>query len=125
MARILCLNDHTYSLSGTIAALQHEGHTVLTVNGTNPALQAVADEEVDLILLDCHALDTLRNLVAAVRILRPEIPVVMTSGFCGLQCEKLRDADACIQKGDAAALARTINAVLCAARYGLCRTLAA
>ena len=46
MARILCVDDHTYALSGTIAALQHEGHTILTINGRNPALQAVADDEV-------------------------------------------------------------------------------
>ena len=125
MARILCVDDHTYALSGTIAALQHEGHTIVTINGRNPALHAVADDEVDLLLLDCHASDTHRNLIAAVRILRPEIPVVMTSGFCSLPCEKLRDADACIQKGDTAALGRTIQTILCASKYGLCRSVAA
>ena len=127
MARILCIDDHTYSLSSTIKALRHEGHTVVTAGEPLPALQAISDGDVDVVLLDCHchSIDIRSNLVAAIRILRPDIPVVMTSAYCGLPCQKLREADACIQKGDTAALGRTIQTILCASKYGLCRSVAA
>lgn len=125
MARILCIDDHTLSLSAIMLALENEGHTVVSANGPEPALQAIAEDHIDLVLLDCHNSGNDGNLVAALRIVRPEIPVVMTSGFCALPCDRLKQADACIQKGDHAALARTIDAVLCAAKYGLCRSVAA
>lgn len=125
MARILCIDDHTYALASTTHLLRNQGHRVFSVSGTSPVLQAVADEEVDLLVLDCHAMANCGDLVAAVRILRPDLPVVMTSGFCSLPCDKLRQADGCVQKGNSAALAHTIEAVLCAAKYGLCRSIAA
>lgn len=125
MATILCIDDHTYGLASTTAMLRKQGHTLLVVDNPHAALRAIADCSVDLVLLDCHRNEHRGNMASAIRILRPEIPVIMISGYCGLHCTALHQADVCVQKGDAAMLAQTIQSVLCASLYGLCRSVAA
>jgi hypothetical protein len=58
--------------------------------------------------------------------LQPQVAVVMFSGYCGVPCNQLQLADACIQKGEpASTLLTRLRSVLCQARYGLCRSVAA
>ena len=84
---------------------------------------------VDVVVLDCRLCrlsNTLADPAAVLRRLSPDTPIIMMSGYCGVPCRHLRDADACVQKGDTGTiLLRTVEIMLCARRYGLCRFIAA
>jgi len=126
MACILCIDDSTYELANTIPMLRAHGHDVIAAVHMVDVLAAVANHSIDAVILNCTATKDTSDIVQALRIIRPEIAIVLMSAFCNLPCDRLRHADACIQKGDTgAALLRTIDSVLCARRYGLCRWVAA
>lgn len=127
MATILCLDDHTLSLSSIVDTLRHSGYGIAFTGDARALLELLAESSVDAVLLDCHELGRAGgDLVGAVRMVRPDVPIVMMSAYCCLPCTHLQHADACIQKGATRSnLKRTLDAVLCASRFGLCRSVAA
>jgi DNA-binding NtrC family response regulator len=127
MAMILCIDDRTYYLSSTADLLRHAGYNIVLASDSHAAVELLFGNPIDAVLLDCHQLgDQGGDLVAALRIVRPDVPIVMMSAHCRLPCDSLRQANACVQKGDTArALLRTLEAVICASRFGLCRSVAA
>jgi CheY-like chemotaxis protein len=127
MAMILCIDDRTYYLSSTADLLRHAGYSIVFPADSHAAVELLFDNPIDAVLLDCHQLGDQRgDLVAALRIVKPDVPIVMISAYCSLPCDYLRQASACVQKGDTArTLLRTLEAVICASRFGLCRSVAA
>jgi hypothetical protein len=51
-----------------------------------------------------------------------DAPIIMMSACCRVPCGRLRYADACIQKGDVAALLSALRVMLCCRTYGLCQS---
>jgi len=126
MASILCIDDSTYELATTIPMLRPHGHQVLAAIETADVLDAVANHRIEVAVLNCNAAKNTNDIVLALRIIRPDIAVIMMSAYCHLPCDRLRYADSCIQKGDTGAtLLRTLDTILCAKRYGLGRWVAA
>jgi len=126
MACILCIDNCTYELANTVPMLRTHGHQVLAAIETADVLNAVANHGVEVVVLNCSAPKNTSDIVLGLRLIRPDIAIVMMSAYCPLPCDRHRYADCCIQKGDsAAALLRTLDTVLCAKRYGLCRCSAA
>ena len=75
---------------------------------------------------DCHPEISGREIIVpALRRISPDVPIIMMSAFCGSLCTRLRYADACIEKGDVAALLGALRMLLCSRAYGLCQSVAA
>jgi DNA-binding response OmpR family regulator len=123
VAAILCIDDHTRGFVSRIDFLQSHGHTVLVAANQSTAIDLLARNTIDAMILDCR-LDGINGLVSALRIVRPNLPVVMLSGYCGVPCKLAQEADACIQKGETGAtLLKALENVIRSARYGLCRAI--
>jgi DNA-binding response OmpR family regulator len=121
MRTILCVDDSTYSSDTLRDFLQTHGYNVVGSEGPT-AVELVADRNVKAVLLDCH-IPHAEEIAVAIRHARPNIPIVMLSAFCGVPCERLQQADWCLQKGySPATLLETIEVLLRSRRYGLCRT---
>ena len=125
MAIILTVDDCTYGLLQTIEMLRAHGYDVLPVADVAHALELLQTYIVDAIVLNCHAGETSR-ITSLLRGVEPGAPIIMLSGYCGIPCEHLRLSDACVQRGESnEALLRTLEAMLCCRRFGLCRSVAA
>jgi CheY-like chemotaxis protein len=126
MARILYIDDFTYGSRTAIDQLEAAGHQLLPAADARTALELAADGPIDAVILNCHGAADNRPFVTALRMLQPDIAVLMLSGFCGVPCEQFDLADACMQKSEnAAAVISALNSVLCQKKYGLCRWVAA
>ena len=127
MTTLLCMDDATYSLANAVLALSNSGFHILATADTATALELAASNTVAAVILNCHRVVDNGPLVTALRILRPNIAVIMLSGYCGVPCTQLQHADACIQKGDNTehVLRQTLQSVLAQRRFGLCRCVAA
>ncbi len=126
MRTVLCFDDCTYRLETARKLLAANGYQTLRAKDSQDLVDILAENPVDVVLLDCHCLGKSgNNPVELIRLIEPNLPIIMTSGFCQPPCTHMRDADACLQKGDlSSALLRTVETVLCARRYGLCRSVA-
>jgi|SRR6266849_1866739 response regulator RpfG family c-di-GMP phosphodiesterase len=126
MPTVLYLDDFTYGLSDVVQLLRENGYRVLAAADNAAALELAADTALDVVLLNCHRAIDNPGLVTALRILQPCVAVIMFSGHCGVPCNQLQLADACIQKGDTrTTFLLVLQSVLCQSRYGLCRSVAA
>ena len=125
MAIILAVDDCTYGLFQTIEMLRAHGYDILPVADEARALELLHTNMVDAVVLNCHAGQTSR-IASLFRGQQPGVPIIMLSGYCGVPCEHLRLSDACIQRGESdEVLLRTLEAMLCCRRFGLCRSVAA
>ncbi len=101
MPTVLCIDDHTYRLAQLEALLEAGGYTVITAGDTESALDLFANNPVDAVILDCHLLSMRSSdVVAALKYLRPNLPVILLSAFCPVPCSRATAAAACIQKGE-------------------------
>ena len=126
METILCLDDFTCGLSGAIETLRKHRYRVLAADNVSAALQIAADTPIDAVILNCRKEADNHNVVVALRILQPRAAFIMYSGYCGVPCNQLQLADACVEKGETAStLLKTLQAVLCQAKYGFCRSVTA
>lgn len=125
MPTVLCLDDFTRSLAKAAQALRESGYLVLAADDNATALGLAAETCLDAVLLNCQRESDNAGLVTALRILQPHAAVLMFSGYCGMPCNQLYLADACLQKGGTpTTLLPLLRAVLCQSRYGLCRLVA-
>lgn len=125
MAAILCLDDFTSGLSGAVDKLREHGYKVFAADDRASALDIAAHTKIDAVVLNCRKEMDNTGIVAALRILQPNIAVIMYSGYCGVPCNQLHLADACVEKdGTITTLLITLQAVLRQAKYGLCRWVA-
>ena len=79
--------------------LELDGHEVLEAHSLASARETLAEEDVDLLVLDVH-LHRERSdaLVAECHARRPPIPVVLVTGSVDLADSGLSDADAVLPK---------------------------
>jgi CheY-like chemotaxis protein len=125
MATILCLDDYTSSLSGAVDKLREHGYRVFAADDAAAALDIAAHTAIDAVVLNCRKETDNTGIVVALRILQPDIAVVMYSGYCGVPCNQLQLADACVEKdGTSKTLLSALQAVLCQAKYVFCRSVA-
>jgi len=123
MATILCIDDRTHAFASRIGLLRTHGHTVLSAANQSTAINLLGGNNIDVLIVDCH-MDGIEELLLAVRTLRPSLPTIMLSGYCGVPCKVSREADACLQKGETGAtLLKTVEGVMRSARYGSCRAI--
>jgi len=121
MRTILCVDDSTYAADSLKDFLEHHGYNVVACDG-HSAVDLVNDRKVEAVLLDCH-ISHAEEIAVSLRRARRNIPIVMLSAYCGVPCDRMQQADCCLQKGySPAALLETIEALLRSRRYGLCRT---
>jgi ActR/RegA family two-component response regulator len=127
LATVLLIDDHKCSSRHMVRRLRAAGHDVCIALDAEEAIRLFRLHPVDAVVLDC-GLCRPSNLdpLPVFRRLRSDVPMIMISSYCGIGCDQMRDADACIQQGESeAVLLRTIEAMLCARRYGLVRSVAA
>lgn len=116
--RILIVDDNVSNREFLIRRLSREGHQPLEADSGRRALQILAVEEIDLILLDLmmpdmNGLEVLAQLKADDRL--HQIPVIMISG--------LKESDSvirCIEAGAVDYLPKPFNPVLLRARINAC-----
>jgi len=126
MATVLFVDDHTCGSRDLIRTLRTAGHDVNVAADADEAIGLFWLQPADIVVLDCRLgreSDPAGDPAAALRRLSPDTPIIMMSSYCGVPCPQLRYADACLQKGDTSSnLLRTVEVMLCARRYGLCRS---
>jgi CheY-like chemotaxis protein len=100
-AMILLVDDNSNGLKARKSVLEEHGHTVVTSCGGEDALERFQREKFDLVVTD-YKMPGMNGieLISRVREVRPELPVILLSGFAdtlGLTQENT-GADAVIQK---------------------------
>ncbi len=101
-ANILLVDDNRHGLIARKTILEEQGHRITTATNGEEALEAFAKIPFDLLVTDLRMpkMNGL-ELIVQIRKTRPEIPVILLSGFVealGLD-EKSTGADAVISKG--------------------------
>ncbi len=87
--RVLVVDDDPIVLSGTVAMLEDLGHLVYEAESAQDALELLcANPRLDLIITD-HAMPgmTGTELAARIRQDRPELPIVIATGYADLPAE--------------------------------------
>jgi CheY-like chemotaxis protein len=84
--RILAVDDDSLVLMNTAAMLEDLGHTVVEAMSGAQALQAIRDDPAIDLLVSDQAMPNMTGLelVAAARILRPALPIVLATGYAEL-----------------------------------------
>lgn len=98
-ARILVVDDEPSIRLLCRVNLELDGHEVLEAHSLATARERLAEEKVDVLVLDVH-LHRERSdvLVAECHARRPPIPVVLVTGSVELTDSGLSDADAVLPK---------------------------
>jgi hypothetical protein len=68
----------------------------VTTDDNMTALELAAERELDAVILNCRPDRDNAGLVTALRMLQPQVAVLMFSGYCGVPCHQLHPADACV-----------------------------
>jgi len=97
--RILVVDDDPSIRLLCRVNLELDGHEVLEAHSLDSARETLAEEEVDVVVLDVH-LHRERSdpLVTECHARRPPIPVVLVTGSVELTHPALREADAVLPK---------------------------
>jgi len=101
MPTVLCIDDHRESLQIRKLLLETQGYSVLTAANGPEGLRLLAENRVDIIVLDYVMPDMDGLAVAtAIRERRAGIPVVLLTGYPKELLQELLDiVDACVTKG--------------------------
>jgi CheY-like chemotaxis protein len=99
--RILCLDDLPENLRVRKSFLEQFGCEVVTVTDSSACLHAATQEVFDLVLLDYHLAErvTGEDVARDLRILLPNIPLVMLTGDPGIPLSAYEVVDAVLIKG--------------------------
>jgi adenylate cyclase len=116
--RILVVDDNASNRDLLSRRLSHDGHHVVRAESGRRALEVVAVEDFDLILLDLlmpdlNGFQVLQRLKADERL--RDIPVIMISGL-----QEMDSVIRCIEAGAEDYLPKPFNAVLLRARISAC-----
>jgi CheY-like chemotaxis protein len=123
MASLLVIDDHTCGSRTLVKTLRSAGYTVEVALDQLEAIDLFRLFAVDAVIMDCHPEIAGRPIAPVLRHITPDTPIIMFSGFCAVPCSRLRDADACIQKGNVTALLENLHIMLCSRGYGRCQSL--
>lgn len=102
MATILCIDDEPSALQTRKLLLESEGHRVIGAGSGQEGLRLLASDNFDLVILDywmsgMNGIDVARQIKA----MRPDVPIIMLSGFGELPGEAIGLAERWILKGNA------------------------
>lgn len=102
-ARLLIVDDNRLGLQARKVVLEELGYTVEVSSSPEEALALVAARQYDLVITD-YLMPAMngKEFIGEVRKIRPEVPVILISGFVdamGLD-EKGTGADAVVQKSN-------------------------
>jgi CheY-like chemotaxis protein len=98
---ILCIDDHAESLKIRTLLLELYGCKAIAVPDHRSALRAVTEQPVDLLLIDYHLADgqTGEEIARDVRVIRPDVPIVMLTGDSKVPESARLIVDAVLVKG--------------------------
>src|SRR5229473_1634547 len=95
-----CADNASSKLEGRKVLLEEDGYQVLTAANGKEALQALASNPVDLVLLDCHMPQEDSGVAAMqMKACKPDVPIALLSGE-GLPPSALEAVDAFIPKSE-------------------------
>lgn len=113
---ILCIDDQTDNLKIRTTLLELFGCTTIAVPDHHSALRAVTEQHVDLLLIDYHlaAGETGEDIARDVRVMRPDLPLIMLTGDTKVPDSARDSVDAVLLKGasDPKTLLDTIEGLL-------------
>ena len=99
--RILCIDDQLSNLRIRTAMLDQFGCETISATDHQSALQAVAETPIDLVVIDYHLAngETGDAIARDVRVIHPEIPMIMLTGDHQLPEHVSAWVDAVLVKG--------------------------
>src|SRR5690242_2430600 len=83
MRTILCVDNSTYAADTLKQFLQSHGYGVALASEGSTAVELVNDKNVKAVVLECH-FPQAEEIAIALRHARPNLPIVMISGYCGV-----------------------------------------
>jgi CheY-like chemotaxis protein len=102
-ATILCIDDDETALNSRRRVLESVGYRVLYAKSGKDGLELLRSERVDTVLLDYWMPEQKGLEVArAIRQLKPQLPIIILSGYASLGDEAVGLADEWFIKGDTA-----------------------
>jgi CheY-like chemotaxis protein len=103
MLIVLCIDDNRESLQIRKLMLETQGYSVLTADSGRAGLRLLAENHVDVVVLDDRMPEMDGLAVArAIRECHEDIPIVLLSGYPNLPKELLDIVDASVTKGQTA-----------------------
>jgi CheY-like chemotaxis protein len=110
---VLCVDDDENELAARRLVLESAGLNVLVARNGTEALNIFQTEKLDAVLIDYYMPGTKGLSVARqMKSLRPEVPVIVLSGFAALPGETIGVVDAWLQKRDVEGLLRELEKVM-------------
>ena len=99
--KILCVDDQVENLRVRAMLLEQFGCEVVQVQDHQSALRKVSEAGIDLIVIDYHLAQgaTGDEIARDVRVMRPELPLVMLTGDSKLPDSASQCVDAVLIKG--------------------------
>ncbi len=98
---ILCIDDEALGLKIRKAVLEKEGYRVLTATDGSSGLSLFMDQPVEGVILDYFMPGMDGGEVAvAMRMRRPEVPILLLSAFVNLPEEVMQVVDFTVLKGE-------------------------
>jgi CheY-like chemotaxis protein len=99
--KILCVDDQVENLRVRAMFLEQFGCEVVQTQDHQSTLREVTEDGIDLIVIDYHLADgqTGEEVARDVRVLRPQLPLIMLSGDTKLPESASRIVDAVLIKG--------------------------
>ena len=100
---ILCVDDQPTNLQIRAMMLEQFGCRALTASDHRSALQIIAEEAVDLAIIDYHLAngETGEDVARDVRVMRPRLPIIMLTGDSRLPQSACEAVDVVLIKGAA------------------------
>ena len=110
---VLCADDEIEELTARKMVLESAGFKVLVARNGKDALDVFRSTAVDAVVLD-YFMPGMTGLSVAreMKELRPEVPLVMLSGFASLPGETIGVVDAWVQKRDVEVLLRELEKLI-------------
>jgi CheY-like chemotaxis protein len=100
MSKILCVDDDVEGMASRKEVLESEGHQVWQALSGAEALRVMQTEEIDLAIVDYYLANTNGlALAVAMKRLKPDLAIIMLSGFGPLPGEGVGIASSWILKG--------------------------
>jgi CheY-like chemotaxis protein len=102
---ILCVDDHESGLVARKLLLEAEGYEILTAADGRSGLQAFISQPVDAVILDYQMPEVNGDEVASqMKQVKPEIPILLSSGYARLPDNKLNAVDVFLSKSEPVAI---------------------
>jgi CheY-like chemotaxis protein len=99
--KILCVDDQAENLRVRAMLLEQFGCDVVEAQDHQSALRAITEDGIDLLVIDYHLAEgvTGEEIARDVRVIRPELPLIMLTGDSKLPDSAARCVDAVLIKG--------------------------